>query len=233
MKTLGLIGITWFSTSVYFQTINRLVNEWLSEAHSVKLLLYSINFDRLKMLLAKDDWEQIEEMLTGIAKRLEKAGADCIVMCSNTPHLVADTIRQKIQIPLLHIAEETAKAIVKQRITTVGLIGTKFTVEGSFFREQLSKVGLEMLIPNAEDRDFIHASILNELTNGIFKKETKNRYLEIIERLCTNGAQGVVFGCTEIPLLIDPSKCNVTVFDTTAIHSEAAVDFALSSSSQM
>jgi aspartate racemase len=171
-------------------------------------------------------------MFSDIARQLESAGVDCIVMCTNTPHLVADTIQQKIQIPLLHIAEETAEAIVKQGASKVGLIGTKFTMENSFFKDRLSKFGLDTLIPNSEDRDFIHASILNELTSGVFKEETKNKYLEIIEKLSGDGAQGVILGCTEIPLLIDQSDCKVTVFDTTAIHSEAAVDFALSNSTR-
>ena len=149
-------------------------------------------------------------------------------MCSNTPHLVADTIQQRIQISLLHIAEETAKEIVEHGASKVGLLGTKFTMENSFFKDWLSKFGLETLIPDGVDRDFIHASIFNELTNGIFKAETKDKYLEIIEKLCGDGAQGVVLGCTEIPLLIDQSDCNVTVFDTAAIHCRTAVDFALS-----
>jgi aspartate racemase len=228
MKTLGLIGITWFSTAVYYRTINQLVNEQLGEAHSAQLLLYSIDFNQLKTLLANDDWEQIERLLSDLAWRLEKAGADCLVICSNTPHLVADQIQQKIQIPLLHIAEETARTIVKQGVRKVGLLGTKFTMENSFFKDRLAKFGLETLIPGQEDRDFINASILNELTNGIFKDETKNRYRAIIEKVRGAGAQGVIFGCTEIHLLINQSDCAITVFDTTSIHSRAAVEFALS-----
>lgn len=229
MKTLGLIGgISWFSTSVYYRTINRLVNKRLGEAHSAKLLLYSIDFDELKTLLEKGDWGRIEAMLSDIARRLEKAGADCILLCTNTPHVVADEIRQKIRIPFLHIAEETAKAIVKQGANKVGLLGTKFTMEHSFFKDRLSKFNVETSVPDDEDRDFIHRSILNELTNGIFKEETKNKYIEIVEKLRVKGAQGVILGCTEIPLLFDQSDCNITVFDTTEIHSKAAVDFALS-----
>lgn len=149
-------------------------------------------------------------------------------MCTNTPHLVADTIREKIKIPLLHIAEETAKVIVEQGVSKVGLIGTKFTMENSFFKDRLAKFGLGTLIPGDEDRNFIHASIFNELTKGVFGEETKNKYLEIIEKLRADGAQGVIFGCTEISLLINQSDCSITVFDTTVIHSRAAVNFALS-----
>ena len=228
MRTLGLIGITWISTAVYFKTINRIISERLGGAHSAEILLYSIDFQEFKSLMAENSWEQIEGMLSGIARRLESAGADCIVICSNTPHLAADTIRQKIQIPLLHIAEETAKAVLKQGASKVGLLGTKFTMEDSFFKARLSKFGVETLIPDGEDREFVHASILNELTAGIFKAETKRKYLEIIEKLRGDGAQGVILGCTEIPLLIAQSDCSLTVFDTTAIHSEAAADFALS-----
>ncbi len=228
MKILGLIGgLSWFSTSVYYKTINQLTNERLGGAHSAKLLLYSVDFNDFKTLQEKDDWEQIERMLSSIARRLENAGADCIVMCTNTPHLVADTIRQKINVPLIHIAEETAKAIVKKGISKVALLGTKFTMENFFFKDRLLRYDLEPMIPNSADRDFIHASIFNELTKGIFNAETKNKYLEIIEKLRVGGAQGVIFGCTEISLLVNQSDCNVMFYDTTAIHSKAAVDFAL------
>jgi aspartate racemase len=232
MKTLGLIGITRFSTSVYYETINRLVNERLGGAHSAKILLYSMNFGELKTLMEKDHWERIQGILSDIARRHKSAGADCIVICSNTPHLVADEIRRKIQIPLLHIAEETAKEIVESGAKKVELLGTKFTMENSFFRDRLAEFGVETITPGEADRDFIHASIFDELTNGIFKTETKTKYLEIIEKLRGAGERGVVFGCTEIPLLIEQSECDITVFDTTAIHSKAAVDFALSSSSR-
>lgn len=229
MRTIGMIGgLSWFSTSVYYTTINRLINERLGGSHSAKLLLCSVNFNDFKTLQEKDDWEQIEKMMSGIAQRLETAGADCIVMATNTPHLIAGTVRQKIKIPLLHIAEETAKEIVQQKISKAGLLGTKFTMEHSFFKDKLSAAGIEPIIPEISDRDLIHASIFNELTKGIFKDETKKKYLCIIDKLHKAGAQGVIFGCTEIALLIDPAGCKVKVFDTTAIHSKAAVDFALS-----
>jgi aspartate racemase len=229
LKTLGLIGgISSLSTASYYKTINQLTNERLGGSHSAKLFLYSVDFNDFKELQDKDDWIQIESMLSNIAKQLENAGADCIVICSNTPHLVADKISQKIKIPLIHIAEETAKEIVRQKITKVGLLGTKFTMENSFFIERLSKYDIKTMIPDSPDRDFIHASIFDELTKGIIKEETKRKYLTIIEKLRKDGVQGVIFGCTEISLLLNPSDCNVTVFDTTAIHSKAAVDFALS-----
>ena len=228
MKTLGLIGgLSWFSTTVYYKTINQLINQRLGGSHSARLLLYSIDFDDFDALQKKGDWQQIEVMISDIAMRLENAGADCIVMCTNTPHLVADKVSQKIKIPLIHIAEETAKEIAAQEMTKAGLLGTKFTMENSFFKDRLLKYGIEPLIPDEADRDFIHASIFNELTKGIFKDETKQRFLAIIDKLHNAGAQGVIFGCTEIALLITQADCDVTIFDTTAIHSKAAVDFAL------
>lgn len=229
MKTLGIIGgLSWFSTTVYYRTINQLINQQLGGSHSARLILYSIDFNDFKVLQEKNDWDKIEQMLTDIALRLQNAGADCIVMATNTPHLVADIVSQKIKIPLLHIAEETAKEIVKQKINKVGLLGTKFTMENAFFKDRLTKFGIETIIPDSSDRDFIHASIFNELTIGVFKDETKNKYVDIIAKLKRDGAEGVIFGCTEIALLITQDDSNITVFDTTAIHSKAAVDFALS-----
>jgi aspartate racemase len=228
MKTLGLIGgLSWFSTAEYYRIINQLTNERLGDSNSAKLFLYSINFNEFKTLQEDGDWQQIEIMLSDIARQLENAGADCILMCSNTPHCVADGVQKKINIPLLHIAEETAKEIAKQRITKVGLLGTRFTMEHSFFRNRLSKHNIQTGIPEAEDRDFIHSSIFNQLTKGIFNPETKNRYLEIIEILREDGAEGIILGCTEISFLIKQEDCTLPLFDTTAIHSKSAVDFML------
>ncbi len=228
MKTLGLIGgLSWYSTSVYYKTINQLTNQRLGGSHSAKLFLYSVDFNEFKILQEKDDWQQIETMLTTIAQKLETAGADCIVMATNTPHLVADIVRTKIKIPLLHIAEETAKEIVSQKVSKVALIGTKFTMQHAFFKDRLAKFGLEVVVPGSADQNFIHESIFNELTKGIFKDETKTKYLEIINKLKQQGAQGVIFGCTEMSLLITQVECPTTIFDTTAIHAKAAVNFAL------
>jgi aspartate racemase len=166
-------------------------------------------------------------MFSGIALLLEGAGADCIAICSNTPHMAANAIRQKIKIPLVHIAEETAKEIAKQNIKTVGLLGTKPTMEGAFFKDKLQQAGIETVIPDNADRDYIHAAILNELTQGIFKNETKNKFLSIIDKLKMQNAGGVILGCTEIPMLINTADCSVPAFDTTLIHSRALVNFAL------
>ncbi len=229
MKTLGLIGgLSWYSTSVYYKTINQLTNQRLGSSHSSKLILFSVDFEEFRLLQNAGNWNAVEKMLSDIAIQLENAGADCIVMCTNTPHLVADTIRQKINIPLLHIAEETAKEIVSQKINKVGLLGTKFTMENSFFKDRLSQFGIDSIVPDDADQDYIHASIFNELTRGSFKDDTKNKYIEIIDKLKSAGAKGVVFGCTEFSILINPTDCSISIFDTTAIHSKAAADFALS-----
>jgi len=229
MKTLGLIGgLSWYSTIVYYRTINQLTNERLGNSHSAKLILFSIDFEEFRILQEKGDWKTVESMLSGIAMQLQNTGADCIVMCTNTPHLVADIVRQKVKIPLLHIAEETAKEIAGKKIAKIGLLGTRFTMENSFFKDRLLQFGIESIVPDQPDRDYIHATVFNELTRGFFKAETKNKYLDIINKLRKDGAEGVVFGCTEFSILINPVDCSVPIFDTTAIHSRAAVNFALS-----
>ena len=228
MKTLGLIGGTsWVSTVDYYKTINHLTNERLGGLSSAKILLYSINLDEFKNLVDTNKWGEIGNMFSNVAKRLEHAGAECILLCANTLHMVAETVQQHIAIPLLHIAEMTAQEIVKQKIDTVGLLGTKFTMEKPFFKERLDKYNIQTFIPNDADRDFIHSSIFTELVKGIFRDETKKKYIEIIEDLKSKGARGIILGCTEFPLLIRPEECDVPIFDTTAIHCKSAVDFAL------
>ena len=229
MKTLGLIGgVSWYATSVYYKTLNELTNQRLGSAHSSKLLLYSVDFEEFSTLQNGGDLDAAGKVLLDIALKLENAGADCIVMCANTVHLFADTIRQKINIPLLHSAEETAKEIVNQKMKKVALLGTKFVMDNPFFKDRLTKLGITTIIPNDADKDFIHASIFNELTKGIFKKETKIKYIDIIDKLKKSGAEGVVFGSAEFSILLNQSDCSIPIFDTIAIHSKAAVDFALS-----
>lgn len=229
MKILGLIGgLSWYATSVYYKTLNELTNQRLGNAHSSKLLLFSVDFEEFRLLQEAGDWNGIEKMLSDIAIRLENAGADCIVMCANTVHLVADTIRQKIKIPLLHSAEETAREIVSQKINKVALLGTKFTMENPFFKDRLSQLGIDTIVPGEADKDYIHASIFNELTKGLFKEDTKNKYIEIIDKLKDCGAEGVVFGSAEFSILLNQTDCSIPIFDTIAIHSRAAVDFSLS-----
>ncbi|MBD2757228.1 aspartate/glutamate racemase family protein [Spirosoma validum] len=228
MKTLGLIGVlSWYATSVYYTTLNQLANQRLGNSHSSKLLLFSVDFDEFRVLQEVGDWDAVENMLSGIAIQLEKAGADCIVLCANTVHLVADTIRQKIKIPLLHSAEETAKEIVSQNMHKVALLGTKFTMDNPFFKDRLSQFGITTIVPDEADKEYVHASIFNELTKGLFKDETKDNYIEIIDKLKSGGAEGVVFGSAEFSILLNATDCSIPIFDTIAIDSKAAVDFAL------
>ena len=228
MKTLGLIGgLSWYSTLVYYRAINQLVNQRLGGSHSAKLILYSVDFEEFRVLQERDDWAAITSMLTRTAQMLQDSGADCIVMCTNTPHLVADDVREQLRIPLLHIAEETAKAISRKDIRKVGLIGTKFTMENSFFTDRLKQFGIDATVPDIRDRDYIHHAIFNELTKGTFKETTRSEFLTIINKLQDAGVEGVIFGCTEFGLLIKPEECSLPIFDTAFIHAAAAVDFAL------
>jgi aspartate racemase len=228
MKTLGLIGgTTWVSTLDYYRIINQQVNERLSGLSSAKLFLYSLNFEEFKPPTDPNNWGGVTDTLVDVSKRLEHAGAECIVICANTPHMVADIVEKNISIPLIHIAEATAKEIKNQSMKKIGLLGTRFTMEQSFFRDRLSKQHVATIIPDANDREFIHNSIFNELGKGVFTHETKTQYVRIIDRLIAQGAEGIVLGCTEIPMLIKQEDCAVPIFDTTVIHAKAAVDFAL------
>lgn len=229
MKTLGLIGGTgWHSTADYYLTINRLINERAGGLHSAKLFLYSVNFEEFKRLGDENNWEKIAELLSDAAQKLEHAGAECLVICANTLHVVADQIQDAIKIPILHIADATGRELVKQNIKTAGLLGTKTTMERDFFKTVLHTYGINVVIPDPADREFIHHTIFAELGKDIFTPETKKRYLEIIGRLQQNGGEGIVFGCTEIPLLIKPEDCAAATFDTMQIHAQCAADFALS-----
>jgi aspartate racemase len=229
MKTLGLIGGTsWVSTVDYYRYLNELTNERLGGANSARLLLYSVNFADFKAYFEAENFGRIREILLDTAKRLHTAGAEAIVLCSNTTHIAADFVQQSIPVPLIHIADATARAIVAENLNVIGLLGTKFTMEREYIRERLRRNGIETIIPDAAQREFINSTIFDELGRGVFCAETKKRYLEIIENLRARGAQGVVFGCTEIPMLIKAEECPIPSFDTTYIHAKYAVDFALS-----
>lgn len=229
MKTLGLIGgTTWVSTVDYYKYINQLTTEKLGGLNSARILLYSVRFSDVKSLADASDWENLGELMSGIAQNLEKGGAEAIVLCANTMHIVADKVQEKTNIPLIHITDATAKEILRQNLKKVALLGTKFTMENDFYHKRLSDYGIETIIPNDEERDFIHWSIFEELGKDIFTTETKQKYLEIIENLNERGAEGVILGCTEIPMLIKPEECPIPSFDTTVLHAKAAVEFALS-----
>jgi aspartate racemase len=234
MKTIGLIGgTTWVSTVEYYRIINLETNRRLGKSNSAKILLYSVNQEEFKPPQDPNERDRVADFLTNIATRLENAGADCVLFCANTPHMVADVVQRNIGVPIIHIAEVTAEEILSRsrhdgkRIDKVGLLGTKITMEQSFYKDKLYEFGIETLIPDENDRDFIHTTIFSELGKEIFKEETKKKYLEIIKKLTEQGARGIVLGCTEIPLLLKQADCNVPVFDTLAIHAMAAVNFAL------
>jgi aspartate racemase len=228
MKTLGLIGgTTWVSTADYYVQINQLTNRRLGGENSAQILLYSVNFDEFKRAADAGDWQLFGEMFSSIAQNLEKAGADAIVLCANTAHIVAADVASRLSIPLIDITDATAGEISKQNLKRVALLGTKFTMENDFYKKKLWQYGIETMIPGDEERDFIHESIFAEFGKTIYAPETKRKYLEIIENLHDQGAEGVIFGCTEIPLILKPEDCNIPSFDTTGIHARAAVDFAL------
>lgn len=228
MKTLGLIGGTsWVSTAEYYRIINQQVNEKLGGLNSAKLFLYSLNLEEFKPPTDLTTLDEMENILTNIAQKLQQAGAECIIICANTPHLVADRLINNISIPLIHIAEVTANELSKANIRKVGLLGTKATMEQDFFKKKLADVQIDTIIPAAESREFINNSIKAELSRGIFSEETKRKYSTVIQELVRQGAEAIILGCTEIPLLIKPGDCSVPVFDTTLLHATAAVAFAL------
>jgi aspartate racemase len=229
MKTIGLIGGTgWVSSIEYYQFINREINRRLGGQQAARCILWSFNYGEIDVLInQKNDLESVYKMVRNAAEKLESCGADCILLCANTLHMYADRLRTEINIPLIHIAEATASEINKGGLSKVAVLGTKFTMEKDFYRSKLAESAIEMMVPGNEDREFIHNTILGELLKNILKPETKSRFLEIINDLILNGAEGIVLGCTEIPLLIKQEDVAVPVFDTTFIHSTAAVDFAL------
>ncbi len=228
MKTLGLIGgISWISTADYYKFINEGINEKLGGLNFSKCIIYSFNYADIKKNNDNNDWESTFKMLSEACEHLKQSGAEAIILCANTMHLLADRIQQKINLPVIHIAIETAKEIKKSNLAKVALLGTKFTMELDFFKIKLAEQNIETLIPEAEDREFIHSTIAYELGKGIINQETKKRYCAIIKKLADKGAEGVILGCTEIPLLIQQEDVSVPIFNTTLIHSAAAVQFAL------
>ena len=230
MKTIGIIGgISWLSSMEYYRLLNEEVNKRLGGVHAGKIILYSVNFAEIKVLTAEDRWDEIAKIINDAARKLEQAGADCILIGANTMHKIANEIQQTIKIPVIHIAEATATQIKKQQLKIVALLGTKYTMQLDFYKDKLSAQGITTIIPGEkEEIEFINTTIYEEMGKGIFLPATKQKFLEIINNLIKKGAEGIVLGCTEIPLLIKQEDCSVPVFDTTQIHSTAAVDFALS-----
>ncbi len=228
MKTLGLIGgTTWVSTVDYYRLINQQINKKLGGLNSAKILLYSVNFAEFNPPTDPKEWGEITNKFSAISTNLEKAGADCIAFCANSPHIIAGEIQKIINIPIINIAEETAKVVSKNKFKKVGLLGTRITMEQPFYKDKLSKYGISVVTPEIEERKFMHSSILDEMSKDIFKEETKQKFLSIINKLILEGAEAIVLGCTEIPILIKQKDVSVPIFDTTLIHASAIVDFAL------
>ncbi len=228
MKTIGIIGgLTWHSTIDYYRTLNELVSERVGGGSSAKILMHSVNFAEIKALTFKQDWQAIGMQMSTIAKVLENAGADCLMLGANTMHNIANEVAASINIPLLHIAETTAKAIAQKGLQKVALLGTVYTMEMGFYQEKLSAQDIATIIPSDKDRAFINNAIYEEMSFGKFLPETKSRFLQIIQEMVQQGAEGIILGCTEIPILLRENDCTVPLFDTGYIHSVAAVDYAL------
>lgn len=230
MKTLGLIGgISWLSTAEYYRQINEGVNARLGGLQYARMIINSLNFGDVAEINRNQDWDAALTLLGDAASHLKRSGAEGLVICANTMHVIADRLEARVGIPLLHIADATAKEIRRAGIDRVSLLGTRYTMELAFFRDRLAWHGVTAVSPNAEERDFIHSTIFSELAKNVIRPETRDRYVQIIERMANQeGARGSILGCTEIPLLIAQKDSPVPVFDTTALHSRAAVDFALS-----
>ena len=229
MKTIGIIGgMSWESSALYYQNINKMTKQKLGGLHSAKIILSSVNFAEIERLQHLGDWTQLGEILTAEAKRLEQAQADFILIATNTMHKVADIVQNAIQIPLLHIADATAQELVKQKHKKVGFIGTRYSMEEDFYIKRLEEqYGLEVITPQKQDRDEIHRIIYDELCLGNIRPESREIYIDIVNRLQASGAEAVIEGCTEITLLLQQEHVSVPLFDTTYIHAKAAVDKAL------
>lgn len=229
MKILGLIGgMSWESTIPYYRMINQQVKEQLGGLHSAKIILYSVDFHEIEQLQAKGDWETAAQLLSDAAVSLKNAGADVIVVCTNTMHKVADDIEAASGLPLLHIADATAAQIKQQGINKIGLLGTRYTMEQDFYRGRLTeKHGLEVITPDSIDRESVNRIIYEELCLGVISETSRQEYRRIMGKLEQQGVQGIIFGCTEITLLVNAQDASVQVFDTTAIHACAAAEYAL------
>jgi aspartate racemase len=229
MKTIGLIGgMSWESSQEYYRIINETVKETLGGLHSAQSIMYSFDFEEIEKLQHQGAWDKLTELMIAAVKDLENGGADFIIICTNTMHKMADEVQKNIQIPLLHIADATAEKIKAKGIKIVGLLGTKFTMEEDFYKGRLlAKNGIEVVVPSKRDRQLVHEIIYNELCLGKIEQSSKNKFKKIIQNLISSGAEGIILGCTEIPLLIKQDDVEVPIFDTTLIHARSAVEYAL------
>ncbi|HQZ75383.1 MAG TPA: aspartate/glutamate racemase family protein [Chitinophagaceae bacterium] len=228
MKVIGLVGGTsWISSVDYYRLFNEITNQRLGGNEAAKIVLYSVNYGEIVTYTHQGNWDAIAAIIADAAQKVEKAGADCILLGANTMHHVAERVQQSVKIPLLHIADVVGKAITEKQLKKVALLGTKYTMLFDFYTRKLADYGIETIIPDAEGVDFVNSAIYNELGKGKFLPETKQGFLHLIGKLAGQGAEGVILGCTEIPMLIKQEDTLVPVFDTTLLHATAAVDFAL------
>jgi aspartate racemase len=228
VRTIGLLGgMSWESTALYYRLLNEAVREQLGGLHSARCLLLSVDFADIERLQATGDWSRAGELLAADARSLQAAGADLVVLCTNTMHTVADAVTAALDVPFLHIGDSTAEAVTAAGLTRIGLLGTRYTMEQPFLVDRLSAAGLEVLVPGPADRDLVHRVIYEELVLGDVREDSRAAYREVVDRLVAAGAEGVVLGCTEIELLIGPGDVDVPTFPTTALHVAAAVRAAL------
>ena len=228
MRTIGLVGGTsWVSTQEYYRIINSEVNARCGGQTSARLVLYSVNFGEVLERQARKDFDGIAGILADAAHRVAAAGADCVLLCANTLHMHADAVQSAISVPMIHLIDATSREIARQNITKVGLLGTRLTMELDFYARRLSRAGIETVVPEKDAREYVNGTIERELVKSDFRPASREGFLSIIRELGTRGAQGVILGCTEIPLLVPVSESPLPAFDTTRIHALAAVDFAL------
>ncbi len=228
MKTIGLIGgMSWESTITYYQLLNEAAKDVLGGLHSAKILLYSVDFFEIEALMSRGDWDAAADLLGGVAERLQRAGADFVLICTNTLHKVAPEVQARITVPLVHIAEAAADELLAKGIRRVALLGTKYTMTQEFYRDKLVNRGIEVLIPEGDDIDLVNRVIFEELCLGIVKPESKAEYLRVIKALQLRGAEGVLLGCTELGLIVSQEDVSLPLFDTTVIHAKKAAQLAL------
>lgn len=229
MKIIGLIGgMTWKSSMVYYQLLNEITNEKLGDRHSCECIMYSVDFDEIERLQRRGDWQQLADIMSKTARKLEKAGADMIVICANTMHKIVNEIEDEVNIPIIHIADAVAVKVKAQNLKKIGLLGTKFTMEHGFYKNRIKDIfDIEVISPDSRDMVTVNRIIYDELVFGIIKEDSKKKYLEIVNKLTDKGAEGIILACTEIPLLIKQSDINIPVFDTIRIHVEKAIEFAI------
>ena len=228
LKTIGLIGgMSWESTVTYYKIINEVIKEKLGGLHSAKCVLYSLDFQEIEECQANGNWQKSGEILGEAANNLEKAGADFIVICTNTMHKVVNQIKEKISIPILHIAEMTAEKILEKGLKNIALLGTKYTMEQDFYKSKLIEKGINVIIPDKNDIEIINEVIYDELCLGTINSDSKKKFLEIVDKLRNKGAEGIILGCTEIGLLIKNEDTDVPLFDTAIIHAEQAAIYSI------